>query len=49
MSPVEQLEPVLESGGVVLGIGNDVIGCSHVAINGDAGTELDPDRWEERH
>lgn len=47
MSPVEQLE-LLEFGGVVLDIRDDVIGC-HVAINGDAGTELDPDRREERH
>lgn len=47
MSPVEQLEPVLEFG-VVLVIRNDVTG-RHVAINGDAGTDLDPDRRQERH
>jgi hypothetical protein len=47
MSPVEQLE-LLEFDRVVLGIRDDVIG-RHVAINGDAGTDLDPDRREERH
>jgi hypothetical protein len=49
MSPVEQLGPVLEFGGVVLVIRDDVVGRRHVDINGDAGTDLDPDRREERH
>jgi len=49
MSPVEQLEPILEFGGVVVvGIRDDVTG-RHVAVNGDAGTDLHPDRRQERH
>jgi hypothetical protein len=43
MSPVEQLEPILEFGGDVLVIRNDVIGC-HGAVDECGCTDLDPDR-----